>query len=212
MKRLLIVSFVVLAGCATPQSQGPSPELIELQYYISSQKPLAEKGEIKWSDYFAGAYERQVMAGLPPQLYQITNKLRHSAQRYEKGELSQEDFDFEKRDSKAQWQIIANQLSEESRQRQAANMALAAQIMQNRPLIPPVQFTPITPTNVHSVSNFQLPSPPTITTGVTAMWTGNQRQVQTVTNQFGWTCEYRYGGQTFWRTFVGSCPSSIQVQ
>lgn len=47
---------------------------------------------------------------------------------------------------------------------------------------------------------------------VTAHWTGRQHQVQTVTYQFGWNCEYNYAGGAFWRTFVGSCPSSVQVQ
>ena len=212
MKKLLIVCLFVLGGCATPQPQGPSPQMVELQQYVSLHKPLAEKGELKWSDYFAAVYERQVMAGFPPQMYQITNKLRHSAQQYEKGELSKEDFEFERRDSKAQWQIVANQLAAEEQQRRAANMAIAAQIMQNRPLIPPVQFTPISPANTSSAPSLQPSVPRMVASGVTAMWTGNQRQVQTVTNQFGWTCEYRYAGQTFWRTFVGSCPSTIQVQ
>lgn len=46
----------------------------------------------------------------------------------------------------------------------------------------------------------------------TATWTGRQQQVQTVTYQSGWNCEYRYLANTFWRTFVGTCPSSVQVQ
>ena len=46
----------------------------------------------------------------------------------------------------------------------------------------------------------------------TAYFTGQQRQIQTVTYQSGWNCEYRYLSQTFWRTFVGTCPSSVQVQ
>jgi hypothetical protein len=48
--------------------------------------------------------------------------------------------------------------------------------------------------------------------GVTAFFTGNQRQVQTVTNQLGWNCEYRYMAQTFWRTFTGQCPTNLQIQ
>lgn len=46
----------------------------------------------------------------------------------------------------------------------------------------------------------------------TAYFTGRQQQVQTVTYQSGWNCEYRYNSQTFWRTFTSACPSSIQVQ
>lgn len=59
----------------------------------------------------------------------------------------------------------------------------------------------------------QLAAAPVIAApSATAYFTGQQRQVQTVTYQSGWNCEYRYINQTFWRTFVGSCPSSIQVQ
>jgi hypothetical protein len=46
----------------------------------------------------------------------------------------------------------------------------------------------------------------------TAVWTGRQEQVQTVTHQWAWRCEYNYNGQKFWRLFRDSCPSSIQVQ
>ena len=46
----------------------------------------------------------------------------------------------------------------------------------------------------------------------TAYWTGRQEQVQTVTYQMAWKCEYNYAGQTFWRVFQTSCPSSIEVQ
>lgn len=46
----------------------------------------------------------------------------------------------------------------------------------------------------------------------TAFWTGKQVSVQTVTYQMGWNCEYNYAGKTFWRVFIGSCPSSVEVQ
>lgn len=45
-----------------------------------------------------------------------------------------------------------------------------------------------------------------------AFWTGQQRQVQTVTYQIAWECEYNYNGQKFWRIFKFSCPSSVEVQ
>lgn len=46
----------------------------------------------------------------------------------------------------------------------------------------------------------------------TAFFTGRQEQVQTVTYQIAWRCEYHYNGQSIWQIFQGSCPSSIQVQ
>jgi len=46
----------------------------------------------------------------------------------------------------------------------------------------------------------------------TAYWTGRSEQVQTVTYKWVWRCEYNYAGQTFWRLFETSCPSSVEVQ
>ncbi len=45
----------------------------------------------------------------------------------------------------------------------------------------------------------------------TAFFTGRSMQVQTVTYQTGWKCQYSYGGNTFWRVFIGYCPNSIEV-
>ena len=45
-----------------------------------------------------------------------------------------------------------------------------------------------------------------------AFWTGRQEQVQTVTYKWVWRCEYNYNGQTFWRLFETSCPSSVEVE
>jgi hypothetical protein len=56
------------------------------------------------------------------------------------------------------------------------------------------------------------PAPAIAPMVATAYFTGKQEMVQTVTYQSGWNCEYNYAGRTFWRTFVGSCPSSVQVR
>lgn len=45
----------------------------------------------------------------------------------------------------------------------------------------------------------------------TAFWTGRMEQVQSVTYQMVWNCEYMYAGNRFWRAFSGSCPSSVEV-
>ncbi len=45
----------------------------------------------------------------------------------------------------------------------------------------------------------------------TAIWTGRMEQVQTVTYQWAWRCEYMYAGQKFWKLFQNSCPSSVEV-
>ena len=45
----------------------------------------------------------------------------------------------------------------------------------------------------------------------TAFWTGRMEQAQSVTGQYVWNCQYMYAGNTFWRAFAGSCPSSVEV-
>jgi hypothetical protein len=44
-----------------------------------------------------------------------------------------------------------------------------------------------------------------------AFWTGRSQQIQTVTYQMAWNCEYNYNGQIFWRVFKNSCPSTVEV-
>lgn len=95
-----------------------------------------------------------------------------------------------------------------SPEQQEANRLMALHMLMNMPPPPKAQFVPMPTAPRQPPQSAQSFAP----NAVTAMWTGNQRQVQTVTNQSGWTCEYRYAGQTFWRTFIGTCPASIQVQ
>ncbi len=45
-----------------------------------------------------------------------------------------------------------------------------------------------------------------------AFWTGKQEQIQTVTYQMAWRCEYNYNGQMLYFVFKDRCPSSVQVQ
>jgi hypothetical protein len=53
----------------------------------------------------------------------------------------------------------------------------------------------------------------TVAYAAKANWTGNQRDVQTVTGQSGRACEYDYFGTKFWRTFVNqNCPYTVEVQ
>lgn len=65
---------------------------------------------------------------------------------------------------------------------------------------PPQSYTPIQPPVA-----FQQHS-------VTAMWTGAQEPVTTVTGLSAWRCQYNANGQTVWRIFEMACPSSISVK
>ncbi len=45
-----------------------------------------------------------------------------------------------------------------------------------------------------------------------AMFTGQSRQIQTVTGGLAWKCEYHYGGQDFVLMFENYCPPSASVR
>jgi hypothetical protein len=47
---------------------------------------------------------------------------------------------------------------------------------------------------------------------VTAVWTGKQERVQTVTYQWKWKCEYQYAGRYYYFLFDNSCPSSVELE
>jgi len=51
----------------------------------------------------------------------------------------------------------------------------------------------------------------------TAQWTYKSKRVQTVTGQYGISCEYEYAGPSgihrFWKTFTGdTCPATVEVE
>ncbi len=45
-----------------------------------------------------------------------------------------------------------------------------------------------------------------------AMFTGQSQQVQTVTGQMAWQCQYNYAGQSFYLLMQTYCPFSVPVQ
>lgn len=203
--------LLLLAGCAASYRQPQTdPKVAELRNYIETNKPLAESGAIKWSTYYAGLYNRHVNIRTSPRIVQIINQMQWDAQQYENSSITKEEFEFRQRDKRAQITAIAQQVSAQEQADQRARAALALQLMQTNQAYQPkaLTFAPITPAATHQTSA----APAPVQLAATAYWTGKQTQVQTVTYQSGWTCEYSYAGRTFWRTFVGSCPSSVQVQ
>jgi hypothetical protein len=203
------VLTTIIAGCASPNRVAQSnPQMAELQFYVASNKPRAENGEMKWSDYYSGLYERHVAAHTPTELIQVVNKMLWNAQRYEAGAISKDEFDFRQRDLRLEGNAVMQRQAAAAQAQQLAQQqaqtALALQLIQaSQPK--PLTMTPIpSPSLATSAAQAQITA--------TAYWTGKQQQVQTVTYQYGWSCEYNYAGRTFWRTFVGTCPSSVQVQ
>lgn len=201
----LAIIAVLIAGCAAPSRVSQTnPRMAELQFYIASNKPRAESGAMKWFDYYSGLYDRHVAAGTAPEILQSINKLRWNAQQYDKNEISKDQFEFQQRDLRLQVTASAQRLAAADEAQQQARTTLALQLMQAS------QPRPLTVAPIASPAPAMSAAPAQMT--ATAYWTGKQQQVQTVTYQYGWNCEYNYAGRTFWRTFVGTCPSSVQVQ
>jgi hypothetical protein len=192
-----VILSTFFAGCAAPSMR-----------YAQQNKSRAEQGEIKWSDYYKGLYDVAARANESGQMLTRINAMIDAAQSYEMGNISKDQFEYLRRQAQAGQAVEDEAVSQ---QRQAAFAAMAKSFNANtvRPQLPaqlaPVQIAPIAPVQAGTAPTF---TPAT----ATAYFTGQQRQVQTVTYQSGWSCEYRYINQTFWRTFVGTCPSSVQVQ
>jgi hypothetical protein len=138
--KMLLLSMLLLVGCAGQVS----PQYRAFEAYVAEKKPLAEAGSLKWSVYYTGLYDKAVASSAPPYVLHAINESVMSAVRYEKGELSKEEFDYSRR----QQQIAAQangavaqrqaQIDQERRQQQAyKNIETAAKIMQDsqpRPL------------------------------------------------------------------------------
>lgn len=210
MKKLLLI----LGVCAAFNCPAQTADAQDLNSYIASNRPLVDSGQLPWSVYSKEVYSRLVALNAPADILERASRTIRDAELFESGKIDKTEFDYrirtaraeqasanEARQNAARAQAMVEQRDAEAReqQRSAAVLATAAQLLQNsgpRPLMP------VAP----GVGLLQA------TTAVTAFWTGKQQQVQTVTNQFGWSCEYNYAGQTFRRTFVGTCPTSVQVQ
>lgn len=206
--RIAVILVCLLAGCA-------STRLAEIQAYAATNRPLAEAGTIKWSDYYLGLHRVGVASGMPANTQMRLNNMIRDAQQFEAGQITRDEFDYRRRAATAAETVDNERARELERQRMsaigdamiassnAANVAIRQQPYVAMPPAPVLQGSP-TPA-------FQMPSAAGIQ-GATAIFTGRQTQVQTVTNQFGTRCEYNYAGQVFSRVYVGSCPSSVQVQ
>jgi hypothetical protein len=98
MKLAIILAALVLAGCAT----GPTQEVMDYHSFIAQQKPRAEAGEIKWSTYYKGLFAKASAASAPGYLLSALNQSSGVALRYEAGQISKDQFDYEIRAIKAE--------------------------------------------------------------------------------------------------------------
>lgn len=88
-----VLLAVALVGCATNQAQ---QAIKQMQEYTMTNRPKAELGVIKWSDYYTEMVER--VKALPDSVADKNMQLSgyfygiEMAKRYEAGEISKEEF------------------------------------------------------------------------------------------------------------------------
>ena len=210
---------VAIIGCA-PVVQQTNPNVASFERYINVNKPLAEQGTLKWSDYYAELYARAVAVPTPRYHYVRIANLKDVALMYEAGKISRDEFMQARRETTAD--IQADAAAEQANKQQAnieqyARVSAAMQAMQASAPKPymlpmPTQTGPRQAAYEQPQQAQALMQTPIVVTA-TANWTGRQNQAQTVTHQQAINCEYQYAGATFWRlTMAPSCASSVQVQ
>lgn len=94
MKKIAIcVAVAALVGCATPINPG----VAAYQGYIAENRPLAERGLLKWSAYYEGLYSKSLAAGAPDYMLNGANEMIDFAHQYEAGTITREQFQHYRR-------------------------------------------------------------------------------------------------------------------
>lgn len=123
---------LLLAGCATAPQQNWNA--IAAQDYVATNKPLAEAGTLKWSEYYKGAYRVAGAAGAHGTTLARLNEVIRDAEQYEAGTISKSEFEYRQRAARAQEtsadQYRAAQARAEQAQLGAVQLAAGLQMMQ----------------------------------------------------------------------------------
>jgi hypothetical protein len=101
--KILLILALLLSGCAT-NLQKPSA----FQIYAESNFTRAESGEMKWSDYYLGAYEKlrlESSKNTGNQLI-IFNELIDTAKAYEAGAITKDQFESKRREARGKLQQL----------------------------------------------------------------------------------------------------------
>jgi hypothetical protein len=126
-----ILLIAMLSGCGSlPKGQ------LDLISYIEKNKPLVERGDMKHSVYFAGLYERQILAGAPSHYLAMSSEMLKAAQRMEAGEITKDEFANFRRESYVvfavkdeQYKAAAYQRYQAEQQQATANMIQTLSLM-----------------------------------------------------------------------------------
>jgi hypothetical protein len=128
----LIVAALV-AGCATSAPMVP-PGQQELLSYVQANRAKAEAGQLPWSVYYKGVYQRLSAANAPGDMLGRANQLILDAERYEAGNMTKAEFEYRQRQANSEQrtsvQAAQQAAAEQQRRDSAAQMAVAAQLLQ----------------------------------------------------------------------------------
>lgn len=188
----------------------------QLRSELKQLHEQVEKGQITWSYFYDQTWRKLTNSGQAPAgLLMNYNEAHLLSLKYEAGELSQEEWTYEMRRLAGERGRMREEEEAAHRQRVLAayQYLQANQVKPN--LLPQPYMLPTQqarPQVLQPTMPMPMPMPNRTSPTVTAQWTGQQRQVTTITHQTGWSCEYRYLSDVFWRTFINSCPSSIQIR
>lgn len=127
MKRLFLLLAFLLAGCgAVEQRQA----VRHAETYIADKKPMAERGELAWSEYYKGLYNFLMWANAPGDTLGRVNEMTRVAQDYEAGKITKDEFDYRRRAVQAETRTADQTRAQQQAQASASQMAVAAQLLQ----------------------------------------------------------------------------------
>jgi hypothetical protein len=144
-KFIALLTTVLIIGCASTANNQYA--ITPSKQYSDANYPKVQSGEMKWSDYYKGLYEkvsteRNLTTG--DELLAL-NGLISSAQDYESNKISKDEFDSKRREAQANLTKVASDYQLKQQEIQASKpapepYAYKPYIRETRPLPPPVQM------------------------------------------------------------------------
>ena len=127
MRRIIILMAIFIAGCGAMEQR---QAVRHAENYVADKKPMAERGEILWSDYYKGLYNFFIAADAPGAVLAQVNEMGRVAENYEAGRISKSDFDYERRVAEVRTRGAAQARAYEQAQLGAAQTLATAQLLQ----------------------------------------------------------------------------------
>lgn len=129
--RAAILLSLFLAGCAT----GPTPQMLEYKAYVSENLPHAQRGDLKWSEYFKTVYSKASASNAPGDVLGRMNESIRSAELYEAGVITKDEFDYQRRGAHAEQAAASQRANAQAAMQQSADstalLAAGLQMMQS---------------------------------------------------------------------------------